>query len=73
MTVYEQRTGEELPGLEGWSGDLIGGQEALHALWGDQGGSASTLPSPVGTLPPALTRTRPAVTLWLGVTVAWSR
>jgi hypothetical protein len=36
MTVYEQRTGEELPGLEGWSGDLIGGQEALHALWGDQ-------------------------------------
>jgi hypothetical protein len=36
MTVYEQRTGEELPGLEGWSGDLIDGQEALHALWGDQ-------------------------------------
>ena len=35
MTVYEQRTGEELPGLEGWSGELIGGEEALHSLWGD--------------------------------------
>jgi hypothetical protein len=36
MTVYEQRTGEELPGLEGWSGELIGGEEALHSLWGDK-------------------------------------
>jgi hypothetical protein len=38
MTVYEQRTGEELelPELEGWPGGLIGGGfEALHALWGD--------------------------------------
>jgi Protein of unknown function (DUF4240) len=38
MTVYEQRTGEELPGLEGWSGELIGGEEALHSLWGDPEG-----------------------------------
>jgi Protein of unknown function (DUF4240) len=38
MTVYEQRTDEELPGLEGWSGDLIGGLETLHALWDDQEG-----------------------------------
>jgi Protein of unknown function (DUF4240) len=36
ITVYEQRTGEELPGLEGWSGDLVGGEEALHSLWGDK-------------------------------------
>jgi hypothetical protein len=37
MTVYEQRTGKELelPELEGWPGGLIGGFEALHALWGD--------------------------------------
>lgn len=35
MTVYRQRTGEELAGLEGWSGDLIGGEEALHSLWRD--------------------------------------
>jgi Protein of unknown function (DUF4240) len=35
MTVYEQRTGEELPGLQGWPGDLIGGVEALHSLWAD--------------------------------------
>jgi hypothetical protein len=35
MTVYEQRTGEELPGLEGWSGELIGGLESLHSLWND--------------------------------------
>lgn len=72
MTVYEQRTGEELPGLEGWSGDLIGGQEALHALWGDQEALRRRYPR-LWALPPALTRTRPAVTLWLGVTVAWSR
>jgi hypothetical protein len=38
MTVYEQRTGEELPGLEGWSGDLIGGEEALGLLWNDPEG-----------------------------------
>jgi hypothetical protein len=38
MTVYEQRTGEELPGLEGWSGELIGGEETLHSLWGDPEG-----------------------------------
>jgi hypothetical protein len=36
MSVYEQRTGEELPGLEGWSGELIGGEAALHSLWGDK-------------------------------------
>ena len=35
VTVYEQRTGEELPGVEGWSGELIGGEEALGSLWGD--------------------------------------
>jgi hypothetical protein len=35
LTVYEQRTGEELPGLEGWSGELIGGEEALGLLWND--------------------------------------
>jgi Protein of unknown function (DUF4240) len=35
MTVYLQRAGEELPGLAGWSGELIGGLEALHSLWGD--------------------------------------
>jgi hypothetical protein len=38
MTVYEQRTDEELPGLEGWSGELIGGEEALHSLWNDPEG-----------------------------------
>ena len=38
MTVYEQRTGEELPGLQGWPGDLIGGVEALHSLWADPEG-----------------------------------
>jgi Protein of unknown function (DUF4240) len=37
MTVYRQRTGEELPGLEGWSGEPIGGEAALHSLWGDPG------------------------------------
>jgi hypothetical protein len=35
MTVCEQRTGEELPGLQGWPGELIGGVEALHSLWAD--------------------------------------
>jgi hypothetical protein len=35
LTVYEQRTGEELPGPQGWSGELIGGEEALGSLWGD--------------------------------------
>jgi hypothetical protein len=35
LTVYEQRTGEELSGLEGWSGELIGGEEALGLLWND--------------------------------------
>jgi hypothetical protein len=38
MTVYEQRTGEELPGLQGWPGELIGGAEALHSLWADPEG-----------------------------------
>jgi hypothetical protein len=37
MTVYEQRTGEELPGLEGWSGELIGGEETLHSLCDPEG------------------------------------
>jgi Protein of unknown function (DUF4240) len=35
MNVYLQRTGEELPGLAGWSGRLIGGLAALHSLWND--------------------------------------
>jgi hypothetical protein len=38
ITVYEQRTGEELPGLQGWPGELIGGAEALHSLWADPEG-----------------------------------
>ena len=35
-TVYAQRADEEMPGLEPWSGELIGGLEALHSLWGDE-------------------------------------
>lgn len=35
VTVHEQRTGEELPGLAGWSGELIGCEEGLRSLWHD--------------------------------------
>ena len=37
-TVYERRADEEMPGLEPWSDELIGGLEALHSLWGDEQG-----------------------------------